>query len=118
MIELIIVSAPADNYISYEPRVMRQWEYPSNVTYFTEPNEQVDRNWHGLFECKYTIPMLSSSLSLYHGLIHLSDQNIGVAPDLMRKLGRVEEGIELPDGTYFGSLMVFHHLHCLVSLAC
>lgn len=33
----------------------------------------------------------------------------------MHSLGREEEGIRLPDGTFFGSLMVFHHLHCLVS---
>jgi hypothetical protein len=32
----------------------------------------------------------------------------------MKDLGRLEEGIELPNGQYFGSLMVFHHLHCLV----
>jgi hypothetical protein len=32
----------------------------------------------------------------------------------MKAMGREREGIKLPDGTYFGSIMVFHHLHCLV----
>jgi hypothetical protein len=32
----------------------------------------------------------------------------------MKDLGREEQGIRLPDGNYFGALMVFHHLHCLV----
>lgn len=33
----------------------------------------------------------------------------------MKAMGREKEGIKLPDGTFYGSLMVFHHLHCLVS---
>lgn len=33
----------------------------------------------------------------------------------MQKLGRIEEGIKLPDGGYFGTLAVYHDLHCLVS---
>jgi hypothetical protein len=32
----------------------------------------------------------------------------------MKEMGREREGIKLPDGTYYGSIMVFHHLHCLV----
>ena len=43
-----------------------------------------------------------------------TDQNIRISPETMRKLSREDEGIKLPDGNYYGSLMVFHHLHCLV----
>lgn len=32
----------------------------------------------------------------------------------MENLGRLDEGIMLPDGGYFGTLGVFHDLHCLV----
>jgi hypothetical protein len=35
----------------------------------------------------------------------------------MKAMGREAEGIKLPDGTYYGSIMVFHHLHCLVRYA-
>ena len=38
-----------------------------------------------------------------------------VTEDEMRKLGKLESGIPLPDGGYFGSLTVFHQLHCIVS---
>lgn len=34
----------------------------------------------------------------------------------MERLGRLEEGIELPDGGYFATLAVFHDLHCLVRI--
>src|SRR4051812_21882710 len=43
-------------------------------------------------------------------------QNIGLPASYMKQLGRLDEGIQLSDGNYYGSLMVFHHLHCLVSL--
>lgn len=32
----------------------------------------------------------------------------------MKKLDRTDQGVRLPDGRYFGSMMVYHHLHCLV----
>lgn len=32
----------------------------------------------------------------------------------MKRLGRLEEGIKLPDDGYFATLAVFHDLHCLV----
>lgn len=44
-------SAPANDYITYEPHVMEQWEYPGEVLYFGEPSEKIDHNWHNLFEC-------------------------------------------------------------------
>lgn len=49
-------------------------------------------------------------------LTYQADQNIRVSADEMRKLGRIEEGIEFPDGGYFASLMVYHQLHCIVSV--
>ena len=33
----------------------------------------------------------------------------------MRRLGKLDNGIALPDGGYFGSLTVHHQLHCIVS---
>lgn len=49
------LKTPVDNdYIVYEPRVMEQWEDRggSPVTFFAEPSEQVDKNWHDLFQCR------------------------------------------------------------------
>lgn len=43
------------------------------------------------------------------------DQWLQLPASDVEKLGRVEEGIQLPDGGYFGQLSVYHDLHCLVS---
>jgi len=87
-------NSPVNDYIFYEPQVFRQEEYPSNITYFTKPSPEVDRNWHEVF--RY--------------------QNLGISPETMKGLGRLDQGIKLPDGNYYGSLMVFHHLHCLKNI--
>ncbi|KAK2028117.1 hypothetical protein LX32DRAFT_720921 [Colletotrichum zoysiae] len=85
----------ANDFIKYEPRVFHQFERPfQNVTYFTKPDPEVDRNWHNLFE----------------------HQNIRLPKHVMEELDRVDEGIELPGGGFFGSIMVFHHLHCIKNL--
>ena len=42
------------------------------------------------------------------------DHNIGLPETYMEELGRVYQGVQFPDGRYFASLMVYHHLHCLV----
>ncbi|KAI0182898.1 hypothetical protein EV127DRAFT_401819 [Xylaria flabelliformis] len=88
------LKSPADDFIVYEPHVMELWEDPNAPQYFGEPSEEIDRNWHNLFE--------------HH--------NLGLSADYMKELGRQEEGIRLPDGTYYASMMVFHHLHCLKNL--
>ncbi|OAQ84703.1 peptidase family M28 family [Purpureocillium lilacinum] len=88
------LGSPANDFITYEPYVMEQWELRGGVRYFGEPSKEVDQNWHNIFE----------------------HQNIGFSENLMHSLGREEEGIRLPDGTFFGSLMVFHHLHCLKNI--
>ncbi|KAK1965447.1 hypothetical protein LY78DRAFT_703636 [Colletotrichum sublineola] len=85
----------ANDFITYESRVFHQFERPyQNLTYFTKPGAEVDRNWHNLIE----------------------PQNIRLSKNVMEQLGRVDEGIELPGGGFFGSIMVFHHLHCIKNL--
>ncbi|KAL5115116.1 hypothetical protein ACEQ8H_006952 [Pleosporales sp. CAS-2024a] len=90
------LDTPVDNdYIVYDAKVMGQWEDEGQqhyVEYFGEPSEEIDRNWHNI----------------------VAHSNLGIKEEEMRALGRENEGIKLPDGTYFGSIMVFHHLHCLV----
>ncbi|KAI8295558.1 Cyclochlorotine biosynthesis protein O [Colletotrichum sp. SAR 10_98] len=84
-----------DGFLQYEFREFYQFEKGlQNVTYFTEPDAEVDRNWHNI----------------------LAHQNIRIPKHTMEELGRVDEGIELPGGGYFGSIMVYHHLHCLKNL--
>jgi hypothetical protein len=62
------------------------------------------------------LPCIWVSLSLRQKTDLLSAaQNIGVSPEYMRQLGRIEEGIQISTGDYFGSFLVFHHLHCIVS---
>ncbi|KAK2012793.1 hypothetical protein LZ32DRAFT_658476 [Colletotrichum eremochloae] len=41
----------ANDFITYESRVFHQFERPyQNLTYFTKPGAEVDRNWHNLIE--------------------------------------------------------------------
>ncbi|KFY44951.1 hypothetical protein V494_01240 [Pseudogymnoascus sp. VKM F-4513 (FW-928)] len=73
---------------------MQQWENidPDAPIYFTgEPREEIDQNWHTL----------------------LNDMNSRIPSSVMEELGRVDEGIRFPDGTYFGNLMknIYHELH-------
>jgi hypothetical protein len=51
---------------------------------------------------------------MFQELTSPQEQNIALSPEIMKDLGREEQGLRLPDGNYFGALMVFHHLHCLV----
>ena len=44
------------------------------------------------------------------------DQWLQVPKSDMERLGRLDEGIELPGGGYFATLAVFHDLHCLVRI--
>jgi hypothetical protein len=110
------LGTPVDNnYIVYDARVMEQWEdvgQGPKIEYFTPPSEEIDRNWHEIVD-----RMFSRRLSLWLAQLtaHILDQNLGIREDVMKAMGREKEGIKLPDGTYYGSLMVFHHLHCLVS---
>ena len=46
---------------------------------------------------------------------HLLDHNIGLPKSFMKEVGRLDQAVRFPDGRYFGSMMAFHHLHCLVS---
>ncbi|KAH7035654.1 uncharacterized protein B0I36DRAFT_240309 [Microdochium trichocladiopsis] len=91
------LKSPANDYITYESRVMDQFEYDNEKQYFTDPSPEIDANWHELW--RWSI-----------------DQNIAIQPELMEEMGRAEEGIRFPDGTYFGSMMVFHNLHCLKNI--
>jgi hypothetical protein len=48
------LNTPVDNdYIVYDAKVMEQWEdlgKGPRIEYFTEPSEEIDRNWHDIVE--------------------------------------------------------------------
>lgn len=48
------LNTPVDNeFIVYDARVMKQWEDVGSgprIEYFTEPSEEIDRNWHEIVE--------------------------------------------------------------------
>ena len=45
------------------------------------------------------------------------DFNVRISEDEIAQLGKLDNAIPLPDGGYFGSLTVFHQLHCVVRCA-
>jgi len=83
--------ALAADQIRHEIREIDYLDWDQSAAFFGEPSKQVDKNWHELVR--------------YH--------NLGLPESYMRQLGRVEQGVRFPDGKYFGSMMVYHHLHCL-----
>ncbi|KAH9845365.1 peptidase family M28 family [Teratosphaeria destructans] len=86
------LSPPANDYLVWEPRVIKATDGQiSGPRYFGEPDDELDGNWHELLE----------------------PSNTGVPAEWMHDLGREKEGVQLPEGTYFGVMAVFHNLHCL-----
>lgn len=43
----------------------------------------------------------------------LKNFNLRLTESEMRSLGKMDDNLPLPDGGYFGSLTVFHQLHCI-----
>ncbi|KAH8890215.1 hypothetical protein GQ53DRAFT_868018 [Thozetella sp. PMI_491] len=86
-----IIKSPAEDYVKYDIREIDYLDWKDSSDYFGEPSKEIDGNWHELVR--------------YH--------NIGLPKSYMEEVGRVYQGVEFPDGRYFGSMMVYHHLHCL-----
>ncbi|KAI0123323.1 hypothetical protein BJ170DRAFT_687338 [Xylariales sp. AK1849] len=86
-----IVRSPAEDYVKYEVREIDYLDWKESSDFFGEPSPEIDSNWHELVR--------------YH--------NIGLPASFMEKLGRDYQGVKFPDGRYLGSMMAFHHLHCL-----
>ncbi|KAH8911761.1 hypothetical protein BR93DRAFT_13883 [Coniochaeta sp. PMI_546] len=86
-----IIKSLAADYVQHEIREIDYLDWDQSSAFFGKPSKTVDSNWHELIK--------------YH--------NIGLPASYMRELGREYQGVQFPDGRYFGSLMVYHHLHCL-----
>ena len=86
-----IVKSLAADYVKHEIKKIDYLDWDDSGAYFGKPGKEVDANWHELMK--------------YH--------NHGLPKSYMDEVGRTYQGVRFPDGKYFGSLMVFHHLHCL-----
>lgn len=75
----------------YESQILPYKESQEAPTYFGLPGLDHDRAWDELVE----------------GSIFSLDAST------MASLGRADEGVRFPDGTYYATLSVFHNLHCL-----
>ncbi|KAF8865831.1 hypothetical protein BDZ45DRAFT_683824 [Acephala macrosclerotiorum] len=85
-----VIHTLARSAMNFEAKV---YDVPGEVKspYVGQPRPELDQAWHDL----------------------LQYQNIRISADEMERLGRLEDSIELPGGGYFGSLMVYHQLHCI-----
>ncbi|KAI0153131.1 hypothetical protein GGR57DRAFT_512940 [Xylariaceae sp. FL1272] len=84
-----VIESSATSSIMYGTRVFD--EIDNLNLYFGEPSAALDARWEELLQYQW----------------------IQVPKSDMRRLGREEEGIQLPGGGYFGTLAIFHDLHCL-----
>jgi hypothetical protein len=63
----------------------------------------------------YSVSNINWSLIVAENLqTLLIDQNLYVEAEDLEKLGVLDDGVQLPNGGYYASLMVYHQLHCLV----
>lgn len=85
-------SAPAQEAYNFETQVFDA-SGVKNKTLFGPPSEAINRSWEDLLKLA----------------------NVRYSAEEVVKL-ETQDVIQLPDGDYFGSLWVFHQLHCLVSL--
>ncbi|KAB5515354.1 hypothetical protein GE09DRAFT_1160167 [Coniochaeta sp. 2T2.1] len=86
-----IIRSPAADYVKKEVREVNYLDWEESAAFFGKPSKEVDRNWHELVR--------------YH--------NIGIEESYMQALNRIDQSVKFPDGRYYGSMMVYHHLHCL-----
>ncbi|KAI8633285.1 hypothetical protein F5Y19DRAFT_471556 [Xylariaceae sp. FL1651] len=84
-----VIDSSATSAIHYGTRVFD--EIDNLNIYFGRPSPELDARWKELLQYQW----------------------LQVPESDMRKLGRIDEGIKLPGGGYFGTLAVFHDLHCL-----
>ncbi|KAH7323277.1 hypothetical protein B0I35DRAFT_510442 [Stachybotrys elegans] len=84
-----IIDSSATSALEYGTRVFD--EIDDLDLYFGKPTPELDSRWEDLLKYQW----------------------LQVPQADMERLGRVEEGIKLPGGGYFGTLAVFHDLHCL-----
>ncbi|PSK46510.1 protoheme IX farnesyltransferase [Elsinoe australis] len=59
---------------------------------FGEPTDELEKNWHEL----------------------LQYSDVRVPKEEMRRLGREYQGVQFPDGDYYGMVTAHHDLHCLM----
>ncbi|KAI3331419.1 hypothetical protein HD806DRAFT_477306 [Xylariaceae sp. AK1471] len=84
-----VIDSSATSAIEYGTRVFD--EIDDLDLYFGKPSSELDAKWKELLKYQW----------------------LQIPESDMKRLGRVEEGIRLPGGGYFGTLAVFHDLHCL-----
>ncbi|MCJ1314482.1 hypothetical protein MMC25_008164 [Agyrium rufum] len=91
-----LLTSPATKAIFYEERALTlESTIQDKGPYAHAPNPDVDASWSEL----------------------LKNTNIEVPTEIMRKLGREDIGIKLPDREgYAGSLQVYHQIHCVKRL--
>ncbi|KAI1160691.1 hypothetical protein F5B18DRAFT_631371 [Nemania serpens] len=83
------IDSSATSALEYGTRVFDEIDDLDN--YFGRPTPQLEARWKELLKYQW----------------------LQIPKSDIEKLGRLDEGIELPDGGYFATLAVFHDLHCL-----
>lgn len=101
--------------VRYEQRVFEvnpKLADSSARIYAGQPSPELDDAWDYLLQC-----IIPSSWHRDKNSNDTADTSIRVPLDEMIRLGREDQGVRFTDGSgYFGSLAVYHSLHCVVSV--
>ena len=101
--------------VRYEERVFEvnpKLADSSARIYAGQPSPELDDAWNYLLRC-----IIPSSQRRDGNSNDIADTSIRVPLDEMIRLGREDQGVRFTDGSgYFGSLAVYHSLHCVVSV--
>ncbi|KAI1488469.1 hypothetical protein F5X96DRAFT_645331 [Biscogniauxia mediterranea] len=88
------ITSPLKPYVKYEPTFFGNTETSKDYPLVGRPNEELDASWHSIMQYFYAeIPV-----------------------EMMEKLGRTKQGIQLPNGNYLANFAFIHQLHCLKRL--
>jgi len=91
-----LIHSPAAEAVLWEERKFTLGDRIQEKSKFSgKPSPAVDKAWHDL----------------------LNAENIRIEPEVMRRLGREDIGVRIPeDDGFIGTLNVYHELHCLKRL--
>jgi len=112
---LITPTAFTRDAVRYEQRVFEvnpKLADSSARIYAGQPSPELDDAWNYLLQC-----IIPSSWRRGKNSNDIADTSIRVPLNEMIRLGREDQGVRFTDGSgYFGSLAVYHSLHCIVSV--
>jgi hypothetical protein len=91
----LMSAAPLREYIEYEPFTFEKNPHSPTAGLMEHPSDELDAKWSSIMKYFFS----------------------EVPYEYMANLGRLDEGLQLPNGNYAANYAFMHQLHCLVRYA-